>query len=44
MFGLMWYNMSDGGKGSKPRPTDKKRFDDNYDLIFGKKNKNKDKK
>jgi len=36
--------MSDGGKGSKTRPTDKKRFDDNYDLIFGNKNKKKDQK
>jgi hypothetical protein len=26
------------GKGSKPRPfTDKKKFDDNWDMIFGKK-------
>jgi hypothetical protein len=29
--------MSSGGKGSKQRPTDKKKFDDNWDLIFGKK-------
>jgi len=29
--------MSDGGKGSKQRPTDKKKFDENYDRIFGKK-------
>lgn len=36
--------MSDGGKGSKTRPTDKKRFDDNYDLIWGNKNKKKDQK
>ena len=24
-------------KGSSPRPVDKKKFDDNYDRIFGKK-------
>lgn len=28
--------MSDGGKGSKQRPTDLKRFRDNYDKIFNK--------
>ncbi len=28
--------MSDGGKGSKQRPTDKAKFDANYDLIFRK--------
>ena len=29
-----------GGKGSKQRPTlDKKRFEDNWDAIFGKKDK-----
>lgn len=33
------YKMSDGGKGSKQRPTDKKKFDDGWDRIFGKKNK-----
>jgi len=35
------------GKGSKPRPVDKKRFDSNYDKIFGKKQvdkKNKEKR
>ena len=26
-------------KGSKQRPTDKQKFDDNYDQIFGKKKK-----
>lgn len=26
------------GKGSDQRPTDHKKFSDNYDLIFGKKN------
>jgi len=31
--------MSDGGKGSKPRPysVDQKTFDNNWDKIFGKK-------
>jgi hypothetical protein len=37
--------MSDGGKGSKQRPTDKQKFDENYDKIFGKKKpKKKDEK
>jgi len=31
--------MSDGGKGSKQRPTDFEKFSDNYDQIFGKKDK-----
>ena len=26
-----------GGKGSATRPTDKKKYEDNYDAIFGKK-------
>lgn len=26
-----------GGKGSKPRPVNKKRFDENWDRIFGSK-------
>ena len=26
-----------GGKGSKQRPSDTKKFQDNYDAIFGKK-------
>ena len=32
-----------GGKGSKPRPysVDKKKFDDNWDKIFGRKNQEK---
>jgi len=34
--------MSDGGKGSKQRPTDKKKFDENYDKIFGNKQKEKE--
>ena len=32
-----------GGKGSTVRPTDKKKFENNFDAIFGKKNKDKDK-
>ena len=28
-----------GGKGSKTRPTDTTKYRDNYDAIFGKKNK-----
>ena len=28
-----------GGKGSKQRPTDKNKFDANWDAIFGKKEK-----
>jgi len=35
--------MSDGGKGSKQRPTDKKKYDDNWDMIFGKKKEKDDK-
>ena len=32
--------MSDGGKGSKPRPfsVDQETFENNFDKIFGKKN------
>ena len=30
---------SEAGKGSKPKLKQKKKFDDNYDLIFGKKEK-----
>jgi hypothetical protein len=33
--------MSDGGKGSNQRPTDKKKYDENYDKIFGKKKEEK---
>jgi len=29
----------EAGKGDKQRPTDKKKFDENYDLIFKKKPK-----
>jgi len=32
-----------GGKGSKPRPiSDRKQFEDNWDKIFGKKEKQKE--
>ena len=31
-----------GGKGSSTRPTDKKKYEDNYDAIFGKKTKEKE--
>ena len=31
--------MSDGGKGSKQRPTDQKKFDEGWERIFGKKEK-----
>jgi len=31
--------MSDGGKGSKQRPTDKDKYNENYEKIFGKKKK-----
>ncbi len=35
--------MSDGGKGSAPRPIPNwDRFSDNFDAIFGKKNASKD--
>jgi len=30
-----------GGKGSKRRPEDRKAYEDNYDKIFGKKDKDK---
>ena len=34
--------MSDGGKGSAPRPIpDRKRFEENWDKIFGKKEEKK---
>lgn len=33
----------EGGKGSKPRPMeDRKKFEDNWDKIFGKKDKEKE--
>jgi len=28
-----------GGKGSAPRPTDRKKYDEEYERIFGKKKK-----
>ena len=31
-----------GGKGSATRPTDKKKYEDNYDRIFGKKTREKE--
>lgn len=33
----MKYKVSNGGKGSVQRPVDRKKFSDNYDLIFGQK-------
>jgi len=36
--------MSDGGKGSKQRPTDREKFDQNWDNIFGKKKKTEQQK
>jgi hypothetical protein len=36
----MSYKATHGGKGSKPRPIeDKKKFEDNWDAIFGTKDK-----
>jgi hypothetical protein len=32
------------GKGDKYRPVDKKQYDENYEAIFGKKNKKKNSK
>jgi len=29
--------MSDGGKGSQQRPTDRQKFEENFERIFGKK-------
>ena len=34
--------MREAGKGDKQRPTDKDKFDNNYDLIFKKKPKTPD--
>lgn len=31
------------GKGSKQRPTDKQKFEENFDRIFGKKKKDESK-
>jgi hypothetical protein len=33
--------MGDGGKGSQQRPTDKKKFDEGYERIFGNKKEKK---
>ena len=33
---------SEAGKGSKHRPVDQKKFDENFDKIFGKKEKKKE--
>ena len=33
--------MSEAGKGSKQRPSDKKKFDENFDRIFKKKREKK---
>ena len=32
-----------GGKGSKQRPTDRKKYNDNWDAIFGKNKEDKKK-
>lgn len=37
----MAHGRTHGGKGSAVRPTDKEKFSNNYDAIFGKKNKDK---
>jgi len=29
--------VSDGGKGSQQRPTDRQKFEENFERIFGKK-------
>lgn len=34
----------EGGKGSKQRPTDKQKFDANFDRIFGTKDKKPEEK
>ena len=40
------YGKSDSGKGARPRPfvISKQQYEDNWDLIFGKKNDNKKEK
>lgn len=35
--------MSDGGKGSKQRPTDQQKYRDNWEQVFGKKPKKENK-
>ena len=39
MFKYCIDGVGPGGKGDKQRPTDKKKFDENFDRIFGKKEK-----
>ena len=34
--------MSQNGKGDRPRPVDKKKYDDNYDRIFKKEKQKKE--
>ena len=36
---MMAQGQTHGGKGSAVRPTDKKKYESNYDAIFGKKKK-----
>ena len=36
--------MGDGGKGSQQRPTDRKKFEENFERIFGKKDEQTNKK
>ena len=36
-MGLKMKGQTHGGKGSTPRPTNKRRFDENYEAIFNKK-------
>ena len=38
------YGVGPGGKGHRQRPTDKKKFDENFDRIFGKKQTNTEEK
>lgn len=33
---------TDGGKGDTPRPTDSKKYEENWERIFGKKSNKKD--
>lgn len=42
MYGERRLNMADGGKGSKQRPTDPKKYDEGYERIFGKNRKKKE--
>ena len=38
---VMSNGQTHGGKGSATRPTDKKKYEDNWDVIFGKKKEKK---